>query len=54
MKPIISFDVITLLSSSFSQKTKAQSLDTTAIEAITGIKGKSNNGEITSLLPIII
>ena len=52
MKPIIFSCVITLLSlNSFSQKTKAPSLDTTAIEKITGIKGKSNNGEFKITIP---
>jgi hypothetical protein len=52
MKPIIFSCVITLLSlNSFSQKTKAPSLDTTAIEKITGIKGKSNNGEYKITIP---
>ncbi len=50
MKPIIFFCVTTLLSlNSFSQKT--QPLDTTAIEKITGIKGKSNNGEYKITIP---
>src|ERR1700675_2279831 len=52
MKPIIFFCVITLLSlNSFSQKTKTQPLDTTAIEKITGIKGKSNKGEYKITIP---
>jgi hypothetical protein len=52
MKPIIFFCVITLLSlNSFSQKTKTQPLDTTAIEKVTGIKGKSNNGEYKITIP---
>src|SRR5437762_11532052 len=52
MKPIIFFCVITLLSlNSFSQKTNTQPLDTTAIERITGIKGKSNKGEYKITIP---
>ena len=52
MKPIIVFCVITLLSlNSFSQKTNTQPLDTTAIEKITGIKGKSNKGEYKITIP---
>jgi Domain of Unknown Function (DUF1259) len=52
MKPIIFFCVIALLSlNSFSQKTKTQPLDTTAIEKITGIKGKSNKGEYKITIP---
>src|SRR5437762_8825798 len=52
MKPIIFFCVITLLSlNSFSQKTNTQPLDTTAIEKITGIKGKSNKGEYKITVP---
>ena len=57
MKQIIFFCVITLLSrNSFSQsiinkKNKTQPLDTAAIERITGVKGKSNNGEYKITIP---
>jgi hypothetical protein len=50
MKQIIFLSMIALLSlSSFSQQT--QSLDTTAIEKITGIKGKSNKKEYKITIP---
>lgn len=58
MKTRIFFCVITLLSlNSFSQKTnkkdknKTQPIDTAAIEKITGIKGKVNNGEYKITIP---
>src|SRR5437773_4219984 len=52
MKPAIFFCAIVLLSlNSFSQKTKTQPLDTAVIEKITGIKGKSNNGEYKITIP---
>lgn len=58
MKPIIFSCMIVLLSlNSFCQKTnkkkknKTQTADTTAIERITGIKGKSNNGEYKITVP---
>jgi hypothetical protein len=57
MKQIIFFCAIALLSmNSFSQnrntkKPKTQPLDTAAIERITGVKGKSNNGEYKITIP---
>lgn len=52
MKPIIFFCAIALLSlNSFSQKNKTQSLDTASIQRITGVKGKSNNGEYKITIP---
>ena len=56
MKTVIFFCVVTLLSlTSFSQKTnkknKTQPIDTAAIEKITGIKGKVNNGEYKITIP---
>jgi hypothetical protein len=52
MKPIIFLCVLALSSlDSFSQKTKTQPLDTATIQSITGIKGKSNNGEYKITVP---
>src|SRR5215204_4754398 len=58
MKSIIFFCVIALLSlKAFSQKTndkeknKTQPIDTAVIEKITGLKGKSNNGEYKITIP---
>jgi hypothetical protein len=42
---------ITFSHISIAQKVKAQPLDTTSIEKITGIKGKSNNGEYKITIP---
>jgi len=52
MKQIILFFAIVLVSlDCYSQKAKTQQLDTTAIEKITGIKGKSNKGEYKITIP---
>jgi len=52
MKQIILFFAIVLVSLvCYSQKAKTQQLDTTAIEKITGIKGKSNKGEYKITIP---
>ena len=58
MKPVIFLCVAALLlQTGFSQKTndkkkvKTQPLDTAAVERITGIKGKSNNGEYKITVP---
>ena len=45
------FLAILVTQSSTAQKVKMQPLDTSAIEKITGVKGKSNNGEYKITIP---
>ncbi len=47
----LSFTIFIALSIAAQQKIKTQPLDTSAIEKITGVKGKSNNGEYKITIP---
>src|SRR5437762_13793307 len=51
LKPSILFVFLFFCFGLFAQKQKTQPLDTTAIANITGIKGKSNNGEYKITIP---
>ncbi len=51
MKSISFYFLVLMTLPAIAQKTKIQALDTTAIEKITGVKGKSNKGEYKITIP---